>query len=161
MKKRYFKLMIFLCIMMFILVGCGNKSENEKKQQENNVLENETSNLEETESVIKAGDYTLEYGTYIDKYGTKYTLNKDGTFNCESTSLPYNSGTGIFKVFYFEDSLWEFDYPADIREGWYIGFNLDSNKKDETKPWLFENTYNIEGNNEFYNAQTDEIWTLE
>lgn len=129
MKKRYFKLMIFLCIMMFILVGCGNKSENEKKQQESNVLENETSNLEETESVIKAGDYTLEYGTYIDKYGTKYTLNKDGTFNCESTSLPYNSGTGIFKVFYFEDSLWEFDYPADIREGWYIGFNLDSNKK--------------------------------
>ena len=69
MKKRYLSLIIVLGIILFTLVGCGNKTENENKQQENSVLENEVLSTDKVEEVIKAGDYTLEYGT-------KYTFKQ-------------------------------------------------------------------------------------
>lgn len=165
MKKRiFFSIMIvILIISLMCLTGCSNKENEVNSQNENLISENSTtvedSNM--TIEVIEVGNYTLDYNTYVDKYGTTYTLNKDGTYSCESTVFPDKSGTGTFTIFYFDDSVWEFDYPPDIKEGWYIGFNLENSGIDNEKPWLFREKYNVEENNVFYDAQTDEIWELE
>ena len=167
MKKIFFMFVLaFLIVVTTVfLAGCSNEEETQQvgSETENQANENIVNNDEEN-SIIKAGDFTLEYGTYIDKYGTKYILNRDGTYGCESTELPDKSGTGTYKVFYFESSMWnieEIGYPAGIDNGWYIGFNPDDDKKDAEKPWLYEYRYDISENNSFYNAQTDEIWTLQ
>lgn len=166
MKKKFFLIGIILMLvfLLVVLTGCSNNENNninqvQESEPENNVNENVISE-NETNNVIQVGDYTLEYGTYIDKYGTTYTLNKDGTYSCESTD-PSKVGKGTFEIFYFESSMWEYDYPAGIDAGWYIGMNPDNNKMDSEKPWLFNDRYDIEENNSFYNAQTDEEWKLQ
>lgn len=153
-------MLLVLGISLIILTGCSEeKSNNEQNTEVENTV-NESIETQEENNVIQVGDYTLEYGTYIDKYGTKYTLNKDGTYSCESTD-PSKNGTGTFVIFYFDSSMWKFDYPAGINEGWYIGMNPDTDKKDPEEPWLFNDRYDVEENNAFYNGQTDEQWKLE
>lgn len=160
-------LTILLIVSVVFLTGCSEpKNENTQSASSETVnqIEGNSINNMDTNNVIQVGDYTLEYGNYIDKYGTKYTLNNDGTYSCESKEFPNKSGTGTFEIFYFDDNTWdisEYGYPAGIDSGWYIGFNPDNNKKDSEKPWLFDNRYDVNENNVFYNAQTDEIWNLE
>lgn len=162
MNKKILSIVMILMlgVLLLFLTGCSKENGNNEQNVEVENALNESSGKTEENDVIQVGDYTLEYGTYIDKYGTKYILNKNGTYSCESTD-PNLAGTGTYEIFYFESSMWEFDYPAGIDEGWYIGMNPDNNKKDSEKPWLFDNRYDVEENNIFYNAQTDEQWELE
>ena len=168
MKRNFFGLgtILMLVFLLIVLAGYSNNENNNTQEVQEPVAEVEnqvnatTLDGEENDDVIQVGDYTLEYGTYVDKYGTAYTLNEDGTYSCQSTDQA-KAGTGTFEIFYFESSMWEYDYPSGINEGWYIGMNPDSNKMDSEKPWLFNDRYDVEENNAFYNGQTDEEWKLQ
>ena len=114
--------------------------------------------------VIQAGNYTLQYGSYVDKYGTEYVLNSDGTATCTSTELESrNLENGKFVVYNYNDYANEID--AWERENGPIGFSGEwmiaiGENIDESKPYLTY-SYSISDNNEFYNGQTDEIWTYQ
>ena len=112
MKKKIFVfiLTILLVVTVISLTGCSNNENTQEVGSETENQSNENIMInEEINDKIQVGDYTLNYGTYIDKYETKYTLNKDGTYSCESSELPTKSGTGTYQVFYFESSMWNIE----------------------------------------------------
>lgn len=158
---------IFAIILLISLTGCSSENiveheivQNVQEEVQNIDIENEL--ISEEEENIKAGNYTLEYGIYTDKYGTTYVLNSDGTYTCESNySEERYSNSGnyiIYNLNDYEEEISQINEPIGFSGDWMIAFNY--NGKDESKPYLIY-SYNINTDNEFYNGQTDEIWTYQ
>ena len=137
---------------------------NEEVQSKVDELAQVAEEAEQESGVIQAGNYTLQYGSYVDKYGTEYVLNSDGTATCTSTELESrNLENGKFVVYNYNDYANEID--AWEKENGPIGFSGEwmiaiGENIDESKPYLTY-SYSISDNNEFYNGQTDEIWTYQ
>ena len=137
---------------------------NEEVQSKVDELAQVAEEAEQESGVIQAGNYTLQYGSYVDKYGTEYILNSDGTATCTSTELASrNLENGKFVVYNYNDYANEID--AWEKENGPIGFSGEwmiaiGENVDESKPYLTY-SYSISDNNEFYNGQTDEIWTYQ